>query len=380
MRAKIQLLLDQPFWGTLLINLRYKEDTKGLVTKTMATDGKSLWWYPPFVDAESERAIVCVLAHEAAHCCLLHPLRRQHRHPRAWNVAADEAVNNLLEDCNDAAKANSKGAPFEWPKCGHILTRAHKGKSAEEIYNDLPQFGGGGQGQQGAGTGDDDNDFGMGGVLDAPGNIDEQKQHEADWKMAVTQAAQAAKMQGKLPAGLERLVDDLISPPPRWQDLLREFIRNNAKDDYSWQKINRRYAASGFILPTLYSQRMGRLAIAIDTSGSIDGELLNQFVAEVQNVMHECRPEKVVLIDCDAEVNSIRELEPFDEIPRDFKGGGGTDFRPVFAAIADDPPVAVIYLTDMEGSFPEQDPGIPTFWCSYGNDTQAPFGTTVRIV
>ena len=47
-------------------------------------------------------------------------------------------------------------------------------------------------------------------------------------------------------------------------------------------------------------------------------------------------------------------------------------------AMMDEPPVALVYLTDLYGSFPSDDRGIPTLWATPNGQT-APFGTTLRI-
>lgn len=394
-RAKIGLLLGESFFGNLLLGLKQIEDKPGALTKTMATDGVRLLWHGPFVDKLAEPEVRTVLAHETLHAALLHPLRRGDRDPKQWNVACDHAVNLHLEACNEAARAKGEAEPFPWPKGFEPLKDpAYAGMAAEEIYGAIAkkrseegnEGDGQGQGQgqgngQDKGDGDGDGDSmgdGLGEVLDAPGDEAQQQEQEANWKVALVQAAQAAKAQGKLPAGMARLVQEQINPPPRWQDLLRAFIRETCKDDYSWVRPNPRYLQSGFILPSLHSQRLGKLAVAIDTSGSVDEPLLNEFLAEVEGIVHECRPEKIVLIDCDAQVNSIREVEPCDPIPRDFAGGGGTSFLPVFEALENDPPVALIYFTDLYGSFPDNEPGYPVLWATKEDGT-APFGTTIKL-
>jgi predicted metal-dependent peptidase len=119
--------------------------------------------------------------------------------------------------------------------------------------------------------------------------------------------------------------------------------------------------------------------VAIDTSGSIDQALLNTFLGEVESICAECRPSGITLIDCDAEINSVRECEPSDPLPRDFAGGGGTDFKAVFERLANDSPVCLIYFTDLEGNFPKCEPGFPTLWAAYNTTKTAPFGVTVKL-
>jgi predicted metal-dependent peptidase len=153
----------------------------------------------------------------------------------------------------------------------------------------------------------------------------------------------------------------------------------NCKDDYSWTRPNPRYLATGFILPSLHSQRLGKIAVAIDTSGSIDKPLLDKFLSELETLIHECRPIGVTLIDCDTAIGQVRECDPLDPLPRDFSGGGGTDFRPVFKLLEQDPPVALVYFTDLDGTFPDMEPSYPVLWAAYNTSKTAPFGATIKI-
>jgi predicted metal-dependent peptidase len=79
----------------------------------------------------------------------------------------------------------------------------------------------------------------------------------------------------------------------------------------------------------------------------------------------------------------------------DAKGGGGTDFRPVFDIIEDprkakehemeefdEPPVCVVYLTDLDGSFPAEEPEYPVLWCvppGVNASRKVPFGEIVAV-
>jgi predicted metal-dependent peptidase len=63
-------------------------------------------------------------------------------------------------------------------------------------------------------------------------------------------------------------------------------------------------------------------------------------------------------------------------------GGGGTDFRPVFAALEEEPPVALVYLSDLDGRFPDEAPSFPVLWGqteTYRGWLEAPFGECVRV-
>ena len=169
----------------------------------------------------SEAECVTVLAHEALHCALLHPLRRGDRDPLAWNIACDHAVNLHLEACNAEATAKGRAIPFPWPSKlqGILKDPQYAGKCAEDIYtapapSDKPVN------KEGSG---------MGEVRDAPGDEAQRQEIEASLKVGLTQAAALAKGQGKLPGSLARMVDEVLNPPRRWQDILREFVTVQAK-------------------------------------------------------------------------------------------------------------------------------------------------------
>lgn len=116
----------------------------------------------------------------------------------------------------------------------------------------------------------------------------------------------------------------------------------------------------------------GTLLIALDTSGSCEGEVCHRFLGELHNMMNQCKAmdtlEQVVLFQCDAEIHEEVEIANPDQwlqLTRDFqvKGGGGTDFCPVFERGNQyQDVVGLIYLSDGMGSFPEREPAYPTLF------------------
>lgn len=382
-RARISLLLDEPFFGTLLLNLRQMEDKTGAVP-TMATDGERLLWSANLVEKLTERELKTVLAHEVLHPGLLHHIRRGERDPRLWNIAADHAVNLILESCNQEAKAKNRPAPFPWPAWPKpVMDARFSGMSAEAIYDALRQEGGGGSGQNPNGQPGQpgaDGEPSLGEVNDAPEAQDEagKGEQETRWKKAIIDAAQAGKSRGTMPAEMRKLVEDILAPKADWREILRRFIRDRATDDYSWLRPNPRYASTGFILPSLHSQRLGTVGIIRDTSGSTQ-DWQAEILAELAGVIHEAQPAKVVVIDADAKVQRVLELEPGDALPADALGGGGTDFRPALERMEGFSPVCCVYLTDLAGSFPDHEPSFPVLWATAEQCAGAPFGETIRV-
>lgn len=349
----------------------------------MATDGIRLLWNPDFVESLTVPELATVLAHEAEHVALLHPFRRDHRDPVKWNFATDYVINGNLDLENQKAKNAGKSAPFPFPKCGCLLDHAlSDGKGSEEVYNNLPTPPPGSGKKPGNQPGGQPGQPGIGDVLDAPDKDEDGNDREAQsaaWKVKISQCAQAAKMQGKLPSHLEKMVDEIVNPPAPWQQILRRFITIRAKEDYSWKRPNRKMIHRGLYLPSLDSLRCGKIAAAIDTSGSIYGPVLDQFLSEIQAILDEVKPEEIRVIQCDADIADDRTYSPGDLLKTDFrfKGGGGTDFRPVFEALETDPPIALVYLTDGYGQFPDG-ASFPVLWAMV-TDEQPPFGEIVRI-
>ncbi len=127
-KARTQLLLGQPFFGTLCLRLKLVPGD----FPTMATNGKRIAYNPAFVESLSARELEAVLAHEVMHCALGHHCRRGQRDPELWNKAADFAINPLLV-------ANGFTLPAD-----ALLDPVFANLSAEEIYARLSRNPGGG--------------------------------------------------------------------------------------------------------------------------------------------------------------------------------------------------------------------------------------------
>lgn len=382
-KARMGVILDAPFFGSLLMRLPMVRDD---AAETFCTDGRTIRYNQEFLDSLDDSELRGVLVHEVCHPAQGHLWRMGHRHLEKWNHACDYAVNQLLDDYANECRAKNRPVPWTLPEGTLLDKKLSDGLSSEEIYNRLPDPPP--RGGNGSGCGQPGGKAGPGqfeAPKDANGNPltkEALEQLAGDWKIATVQAANAAKSQGNCPASIRRFIDELVDPKIPWRELLREFLRRPARDDFSWRRPCRRYAHQGLILPGVYSEQMGRFLIAVDTSGSITKELLAEFQSEVQSALDETRPEAIDVVYCDAAINQIEEFRPDDTVQLEMKGGGGTSFVPVFehAAAMDEPPVAIVYLTDLAGTFPDEPPDIPTMWANYGDgDKQPPFGELVKV-
>ena len=147
--------------------------------------------------------------------------------------------------------------------------------------------------------------------------------------------------------------------------------RDVARSDWSWSRPNRRLLDAGLYLPDLAGERMGRVIVAIDVSGSINQSELNLFWGEVRGVADELNPDYVNIICCSNHISTVEEFEGYDLPDKlDVKGQGGTAFAPVFDYVDAnivERPACLIYFTDMmcrKPDYPDYVPDYPVLWAS----------------
>lgn len=368
-KGRAGLILDHPFFGSLAMRLTVKEDPN---CETAWVDGKTIAYNPNWLTKLSLDEIKGVICHEVMHCAARHMVRRGDRQPKRWNVAGDYAINQILVDAHLTLPA------------GALVNSQYRGMSAEDIYNSLPDDpGNGGSGQ---GKGDPGK---CGEVRDAPGkdggtpSESDKAQADQEWRVAVTQAATQAKAMGTLPAGLDRMIGEIIDPLVDWREALKRFVDTAAKNDYRWTPPSRRHIGRGVILPSLRSEELGQVAVALDTSGSISEKQLNQFGSELTAILEAYRANATVIY-CDSEIpaDGIEEYTA-DDLPLTLKvkGGGGTSFIPPFEHLnAGNPPACMVYFTDGECTRFPPPPEYPVLWVVDGRPFNPPFGEVTYLV
>jgi len=402
------LVIKSPFFAHLLYNemrIAYSN-----VIPYAATDARTVFFNPTNMIKEgfTIAEVAFVVAHEISHCFFGDLLLGQKfqrdgfvtgRSGRlSWNaecmnIAEDFRINGMLIESKIGTmpiNKQTKQAIGYYDK-----SISEKGmESGVEIYEKLMKQGGGGA----RGT------MGMPGGPGGHGGFDIHLDPTASQQAAaeagqITQAIAAAlesaksSGQGVIPGAVLRIVGELLDPKVSWQDHLRSTcIRAGGDPQYDWRTIDRRL----IVRPNpMYFAKMshtgaGCVVIGVDTSGSINGDTLDQFIGEMSGIVDDLNPAQLVVIWCDADVGRVDDLdEPGDllELHADVQmngvnGGGGTAFGPVFAKVEemDLVPDMVVYLTDAMGSFPPHEPEYPTIWAVIGGRTShIPWGTVVDI-
>ena len=418
-QARLDLLIDFPFWGSLAMRLILVEVNSPKVPE-ITVNGNICGFNGDYIEDLSPNERMGVLAHQVSHCALRHPYRRNGRDNKVWNEAGDKVINPMLQEAN-----------LQLPP-GADMDMTYKDSFAEEVYSKLqsqyaqqpqPQGGQGqgqkgqgqgqGQPQKGPGTGDfrdpetepkSEKGEGEGGgegisedEWDALVGSQEDMWGEYDWELATEQAAQVAAKAGKLPSGMRRAIKIHDEGTQNWKDILRRFIEQTVPSDYTMTPPNRRFISQNIYLPGVSKENCPWLAIAIDTSGSITGPIINSFAAEMKGILEDVNPEYIEVTYCDAIVHNTQVFYPEDSftLESDLKpqGGGGTAFGPIFARIKAKviegypQPCCLIYFTDLE-NFGENipKPEYEVLWVVPEWQTQKAvdrpgigFGETIRI-
>ncbi|MBV7531004.1 VWA-like domain-containing protein [Chitinophaga sp. sic0106] len=344
LKAKVQLILEHPFFATLALRLPFEIDES---IETAATDGTRIIYNPAFMESLTLAEAVGVLVHEVMHITLLHHVRRGNRNPERWNDACDYAINPLLLTANIKLPVN------------HLYKAEYVGKSAEQIYDLLPP-------KSSAAAS-------CGVILDLPDNCSKQEE-EMKIDIRLTEALMVARKQGKAPAFMERIVDQRKKAKIQWKDILSKFICEVILNDYTWTKPSRRSLSSGGYLPSIRPSQIGTIAIIVDTSGSIDDVTLALFTSEIMEITKLAESETIVIY-VDAKVQGVERFTSQDQIVLHPKGGGGTNFKPGFKYLSENEIEckAIVYLTDgLCSSFPEE-PLCPVLWAHFPPPFDFPF-------
>jgi predicted metal-dependent peptidase len=338
-----------------------------------------------FVNGLNDKELAFVVLHENLHKAFRHLYTWRKlfdENPRLCNAACDYVINLMLY------KSDPNGSVLTMPerdgkKLG-LLDERFAGMNAKQVFDLLKQEqedkGGEGDGE---GEGFDEHDWEGAKELDK----EQQEVLAKEIDRALRQGQIAAAKVGKGAGGMDRAVGELLAPEVDWRELLREFVTSicSHKDTSSWRRVNRRFISNDVYMPSLVGETVGRIVVGIDTSGSIDGKILDRFLSEVKSIADDVSPEAIELLYWDTEVAGH---ETYDAGNRDAlvastkpKGGGGTDPScvPKYIKDKDLKPECVVMLTDgCIGNWGEWD--VPVLWVVVGNDgVTAPVGKTVNV-
>lgn len=366
-KAKAQIVLDHPFFASILLK-RKLTPTKDV--PTLAVDARgNIYYNEKFVEDLTVPQLVWGLCHEIGHVVGQHALRKKHRDHRKWNYAGDAWINDMLDDCGVGTRIPNT-----------VDMKGSKDKTTETIYDELPSNPDpNGNGGNDSSTNNWDNGLGDD-IMSENLTESEIKEIEANSKVEIAQAAQAAKARGKLPGKLAEMVADILNVKTPWYDILERYMTDCVKQDQTWTKPNRRHIGAGVYLPSIASEpAMGELAIQVDVSGSISKRELDYYNGHLSRIIKQCNPTKVHVLYTDTEVQKYIEFQQGEDVQLEFYSGGGTDMPAGFDFLNEKgiEPAVFVCLTDGYTGFGEP-PSYPVVWC-ISSDVTADHGETVHF-
>jgi len=344
---------------------------------TAATNGRDVMYNPEFIDTMNDKELNFVVLHEALHKAFQH----MHLWKKLWvespqlaNMAADYVVNNTIHEADEYNEITLMPSSA-------LFDKKYAGMTTRQVFDLLKKDmeKNGGQGGQG---GHDTHDWEGAEALS-----------EEEIKETAKQIDQALRqgeiIRGKMQGNKNRAVNEILEPKVNWREQLREFVNATCrnKDKTTWKRPHKRFIGYDIYMPSLIGESIGKVVIAIDTSGSIGEKELSEFLTEVVAICDDVSPSSIELLYWDTQVAGHETYNQGDykALVQSTKpaGGGGTHVGCVNQYIQDKriEPEAVIILTD---GFVEDDWGgswgcTPTLWAITTKHNTSPHGKTIHI-
>lgn len=353
--ARVWLNTRVPFLGymTLKLKPRLATDNDMVPTAGVAPDG-TLVINDEFAKGLDDAELRFVMCHEVLHPALGFWARKKTRDSFGFNVAHDYAINLIID-----AFAKQHPNHIRMPKVG-LLDQKYDGMSAEEIYDELPKQG---KGPGGGGMGNDcrgDLSESQDGRDAGKGDQGAQGKLDKDWKIhteAARQVHETALGRGSLPAGVQKILDELLDPKVHWSTVLSQWIGENAgKQDFTYQRPARRSESAGELLPGVLRTDLPDVTILWDTSGSMTGQE-TAILSEVADIVDELGLTiRLIVCDCAIYADADR-LDNIEAVIPHVKGGGGSDFSPAFDRLTEEGNTSVVIaFTDGYIGVPQTQP------------------------
>lgn len=405
--------------NTLLVNLRFMDlalnQLQPEVFKPLrfASDGEGLFYDPLWVlktYKDEQNAIVRAYLHAILHCVFKHMFVHTLVDRDVWDLACDIAVEYVIDGLNLPSLSVKKEAYQR--QVYSELQKELKQLTAEKIYHyyrekkltdkELKVL-------RGAFAADDhvlwymteeQKNIMLGRQSDGDGNTQNDGSGEA--RITVNAALEErwgeiarrmqmdmesfSKMQGDKAGNMVQNLREVNRERYDYTAFLKKFAVlgeamkiNDDEFDYIYYTYGLQlYDKMPMIEPLEYKEvkRIREFVIAIDTSGSVSGDLVQRFVQKTYNILQSTESFfskiNVHIIQCDADIQEdakITSREDFDRYLKEMKmcGMGGTDFRPVFEYVDElrekkefQNLKGLIYFTDGFGTFPAKKPPYET--------------------
>ena len=303
-----RLLMDEPFFAAISRRIDKRASfalpTAGVMVNQDTAQFEMLY-NPTFFAGLTDEERRDVLKHEFYHVIFLHVTGRlpDGVNMKLWNVATDLAINSHLHHLPKGGLIPGEpDTPF---------ADLPRGKSAEWYLANMPDFEKeqGGNGMSGDGdpseqSGDESGDGQQGNQgegKEGSGGIPESLDDHSGWGQCsqeirdmagerlkenirkATEEAGRTNSWGSVSSSVRKDIMKMFETKIDWKKLLRYFVKTSQRSNKSSsiKRVNRRYP---YVHPGRKTNRVARVAIPVDQSGSVDDAMLSMFFAELNKL------------------------------------------------------------------------------------------------
>jgi len=445
-KARVDFLSRFPFFGNLLLNMKLTESSSE--TDTIKVNGEEMVYNPEFMASLSHEETVFIFLHETMHVACLHHIRQPKPYiHEIWQIATDYVVNDYIINLNDKT--------LKMPEYG-IYDQQYHGLSAEKVYslllekqNNLMQEEKQSEGPEDSDSSEaldsedseaqenSDSDSDLSDILEdiegsihsdssdienqssLPQELEElfqktqqcgeiHKNEDKDERTSEQEAKSLLNLTRRIinksneynseraeniPYQILKEIDIESKLNLNWQSILADFFQYNSNSDYDWLEPDEILRQSNILMPSLSDKKINNFAIAIDTSGSIDKELLDIFIGEAKKILLDIYYQEIYVIYCTNQIVHYDIFSNEDEIKIYEARTGGTAFDPVWQLIDEKGWLidGLVYFTDLQCYRFGDEPEYPVLWCVFENmnkdsvfygkkpDLNTPFGKVCKL-
>ena len=365
-----------PFFGSIAADVEYQE-TEDI--KSIKSDGRNIFYNPKYMSCLSAADQIFVLAHELCHIAFEHTARGKGKDPMIWETATDAVINQMLKrdglDIIAGGIDYPEAIDYDAEQYYEILLKEKL--DIELLFGKLEgqenPAGGGGNGEQPPESDDseddsedeDNNDESDQVLLPAEDDSDNEDSEDDEHALVEEKESKAGNAVNRD----TRIVEEIgnCQPVIDWRLILLDTI--NYGVDWSYTNA---VLENGIVRPVLAEMPVPETEIVLDTSWSVDEELLRNFLRECKNILTFSKLKAGCFDTVFYGFHDIRTVQDIENMP--FQGGGGTDFNVAAEAFTLRVDNRIIFT---DGQAPMPDKFLKAIWVVYGDETIEPAGGTV---
>ena len=373
---KRKVIALYPFFGSIAADVEYQE-TEDI--KSIKSDGRNIFYNPKYMSCLSAADQILVLAHELCHIAFEHTARGKGKDPMIWETATDAVINQMLKrdglDIIAGGIDYPEAIDYDAEQYYEILLKEKL--DMELLFGKLEgqenPAGGGGNGEQPPESDDseddsedeDNNDESDQVLLPAEDDSDNEDSEDDEHALVEEKESKAGNAVNRD----TRIVEEIgnCQPVIDWRLILLDTI--NYGVDWSYTNA---VLENGIVRPVLEEIPVPETEIVLDTSWSVDEELLRNFLRECKNILTFSKLKAGCFDTVFYGFHDIRTEKDIEEMP--FQGGGGTDFNVAAEAFTLRVDNRIIFT---DGQAPIPDKYLKAIWVVYGDETIEPAGGTV---